>query len=815
MKGGVPPAVGFESVIRDCSYACRTLLRNGSFTALVVVTLALTIGACTTVFAVASAVLLRPLPYADSRGLVWLKTVRDQGPLEQRASYPDFRDWRAKTQTLDLVGHGGLQTVLTGAGDPQRLRAELFVGDLFSLLGVAPALGSAVRDDGAGPTAILSYALWQRTFAGDPGVVGTAITLDGEPYTIAAVMPAAFDFPRRTATRVDLWLPLAQFNPALAERRNARLIEVLGRMRPDVSLAEAQADLDVIAANLSTQYPDTNRGLSVRLVTALDEVTGGVAQGLALLCAAVGALLLVGCVNVASLSLARAIAREKELATRAALGASRLRIIRQLMLESVLLAGVGGAAGTLFAYWASNTAGSLLAGALPRAVEGVVGTDVLGIGLVLSMASGLLFGLLPAVGAARAASNGALKESASTSSRAPRGRRSFGALVFAEMALATALLAGGALFIHSLVKLDRADAAFDPRNVLTFELSWPAAKFPDPADAFTRLRGRLLDTPGVLAASTGLQLPGRGEPLLDDTAPFAQIEGRTMPAGERPRVSSLAVQPGYLRALGIPLLAGRDFDDDDRVGAPRVALVNRSFASAYVRGEDPLGLRLRLDSWTLGGENAAEIVGVVADVKHDGLRTDAEPMVYLPFAQWPKWSAPVVVKTQGDPLVFVPLIRQAVRAIDPNVPVDNVATLEQRLADSLAQDRFRAGLLGVFSVLALVLAAVGLFAVLSYTTARRVREIGIRMALGARTVEVAKAVVVDAMLPVSGGILLGVLGVALLFRLVDNLLFEVGTTDLVALTVAIALMLLVAAIACAVPALRAGGVDPAAALRGD
>jgi predicted permease len=484
------------------------------------------------------------------------------------------------------------------------------------------------------------------------------------------------------------------------------------------------------------------------------------------------------------------------------------------MLESVLLAALGGAAGMLLAYWAITSAGSMLGGTIPRAGELAVDAVVLGIALVLSLASGLLFGVVPALGAARAAASGALNAGARGSSCEPRGRRSFAVLVFVEMALATVLLAGGSLFVHSLLKLDRWDPGFDPRNVLTFELTWPGS-YRDPADAFGRLRARLLEIPGVLAASTGLQLPARGDALLDDTAPFAEIEGRAMPAGERPRVSSLAIQPGYFTALGIPLVRGRDVGDEDRADTPRVALVNRSFAQAYLGGENPLGRRLRLDSWTLGGENAAEIVGIVADVRHEGSSVAAEPMVYLPFAQWPKWSAPVVVKTRGDPLALVPAVREAVRAIDANQPIDHVATLEQRLAASLAQDRFRAGLLGAFAGVAVLLAAVGLFAVLTYTTARRAREIGIRMALGARGAELQRAVVADGVLPAAGGIALGVAGAMLLFRFVDSLLFEVAATDPVALTVAIALMLAVAALACAAPARHAARIDPAAALRGE
>ena len=467
-----------------------------------------------------------------------------------------------------------------------------------------------------------------------------------------------------------------------------------------------------IAANLSAQYPETNRDVGVRVVPALEEVAGDVARGLLLLSAAVGALLAVGCVNVASLSFARTIAREKDLATRVALGGTRARIARQLVLESLLLAALGGLFGTLLAFSAVGTVGTLLAGSMPRADEIVVDAYVLGIGVGLSLGAGLIFGLAPAFAASRLALSGALKAGAHIASQGARTARVFAALIGAEMALATVLLAGAGIFVQSFLKLDRLDTAFDPANVLTFELSWPASKYRDPADAFGRLRGRLLDTPGILAASTDVQLPYRGEALLDDTAPFAQIEGRPLPAGERPRVRSLRVHPGFLRALGIPLVGGRDFGDADRAGSPRVAIVNRSFARAYLGSEEAIGNRLRLDSWTLAGDGAAEIVGVAEDVPHNGLRADVEPLVYVPFAQRPVWSATMIVKTQGDPLAYVPAVREAVRAIDSDQPIDNIGTLEQRLAGSLAADRLRALLLGSFSAMAVMIAGVGLFAVL-------------------------------------------------------------------------------------------------------
>jgi len=781
---------------------------HARFALFVAITLALTIGATSTVLSVANDVLLRPLPFADGDRLVGLWSVRGQESLQQRASFPDFRDWRARTQTLDLAGHGGLETVLTGAGEPERLRAELFVGDLLGLLGVAPYLGIATPSEG---TAILSYALWQRRFGGDPDVVGSAVTLDGTRYEVAAVMPQGFEFPVRAATTIDLWLPIERFNPALAERREARLIEVVGRLRPGATLEEAQAELDVIAASLSAEYPETNRDVRVRVVTAIEEATRGVSTGLAALCAAVGALFLIGCVNVASLQLARSVARRKELATRAALGASRGRIARQLVLESLLLAALGGALGALLASWAVDSAGAWLAGLLPRAAEIAVDAQVFGIAAALSLAAGVSFGLLPALGAARSAERDASRN-ASFAVRGNAGRRAFGGLVAIEMALATLLLAGGGLFVHSLVKLERSDAGFDPSNVLAFEVSWPPGKYRDPAAPFARLRERLLEIPGVLAVSAGVQLPGRGDALLGDTAPFAEVEGRP-PAGARPRVASLAIHPGYFRALGIPLAMGRDFDDGDRADSPRVAIVNRSFARAYSSGEEPIGRRLKLDSWTLPGDGRAEIVAIAEDVRHDGLLGDVEPLVYVPFVQRPAWSASMIVKTREDPARSIDAVREVVRAVDPDQPIDNLGTLEQRLAASLALDRFRALLLGGFSAVAVAIAAVGLFAVLSYATTQREREIGLKMALGARAGDVAGAVVVEGMLPVCAGILVGALAASALFELVDSLLFEVSATDTTAFGAAIVVLLTVAGIASAVPARRAARIDPATALR--
>jgi putative ABC transport system permease protein len=802
-----------DTVIYDLGHGCRAIVKHVRFSVLVIMTLALGIGASTTVFSVINAVLLQPLPYAESDRLVWLWSIRSENPLKQRVSYPDFVDWRTASETLELVGYGALRPVLTGTGDPQRLRATLFVGDLFALLGVSPMLGSASREtvsDGE-PVVVLSQALWRRRFNADPDVVGMPVALDGVRYTVAAVMPAGFQFPIQAATSTDVWIPLKRFNPALAEQRGARLIEVIGRMRRGVTLEQAQVEMDLIASNLSAQYPETNGRMGVRVTAALQEVTGNVSRGLWLLSAAVAALLLIGCVNVANLLLVRTAGRDREIAIRAALGAGSARLACQLLLESVLLAVIAGLFGCFFAHWGVDALGALLADSIPRASEISVNGYVLGFAVVVTLGTGLLFGLAPALEASTLDLTRPLKQGAAAVSRGVARKRLADVLIVGEVALAMILLTAAGLFIHSFWKLDRSDA---PENVLTFELTWPAGRYPNPVEAFRRLRARLLTIPGVLEASTGLQLPDRGEALLDDTSPFVEVEGQSVARAERQRVATLTIQSGYFRALGIPLLAGRDFGEDDRAGRPRVVVINESLARAYLVGEDPIGRQISLDSWVLRGESAAEIVGVVSDVKHRGLQ-EAQPLVYLPMEQWPAWESPMVLSTSQDPLTFVPAVREVLASIDPDQPMDDIRTLEQRIAGALSEDRSRALLLGAFSSFAVLLAAIGLYGVLSYATSQRVREIGIRLALGAHSGDVLRAVVGQGMKRVLTGMLIGLFTAVALTGVVDNLLFEISPADPVALAVVTAILIFATVLACAIPALRAARTEPASVLRCD
>jgi putative ABC transport system permease protein len=805
-----------DDLLWDVRYALRQVRRQRGFTLMLVTMLTLGIGASTTVFSVVNAVLLRPLPYRESDRLVWIWCANPRIPVKQRASYPDFLDWKAESRTLDLVGYSSIEAVLTGTGEPQRLMAELTIGNLFALLGVAPALGATVDAEGREreePLVVLSDKLWRRSFNADRNVLGRRIVLNGLSHTVTAVMPPGFQFPVQPTNPVDLWVPLEQFNPNLKGQRNARLIEVVGRLRSQVTREQGQAELEVIASNLAAQYPATNRGLTVRLVPALEEVTGDVSRGLLLLLAAVGGLLLIGCTNVANLLLARTVRRRQEIATRSALGAGRLRIGRQLLTESVLVAGIGGFVGYVLARWSVRALATIIPGNLPRAQEISIDGRVLAFAVLTSVTTGLLFGLAPAWQAWKVDLVGSLQAQVRAASQRLGGRSVCGVLIVGEIALAMILLTGAGLFIHSFSNLNQPDSGFDPHNVLTFEVSWPYATHPNPIQAFQELRTHLLQIPGVLAASTGVQLPDRGDARLDDISPLVEVEGRHMDPDERRRAAVLGIQSGYFRVMGIPLLEGRDFTERDLAGRARVTIINESLARAYFPHQDPIGQHLRLESWVLPGDSTQEIVGVARDMTHRGLHADIRPFVYVPLVGRPSWSQHMVVKTAHDPLLFVKPVQEVLRSYDPDQPIHDIQTMEQRIAQSVARDRFSAQLLGVFSVFALMLAAVGVCGVLSYLTAQRTQEVGIRMALGAEAADVVKAIVGHGMKLVVGGMLIGLAGAVALAQLIKRLLFEVTATDPLTLTAATFVLALIALLACWIPARVAAQVDPAVALR--
>ena len=832
-----------DALARDVRHGVRALRRSPVFAAVAIGTLALGIGANTAVFSIVNAVLLKPLPFKDGSRLVWLWSTDPKNPAARSVSHPDFVDIRAQSRSLEsLASWYGYEMVLTGRAEPQRVQVAVVMGDLFSVLGVPPARGTTFRAErpgpapglppGAGPgqaggrplgdtperAVVLSHRFWAERFESDPAIVGRGLTLSGKSYRVLGVMPRGFQFPIQTPP-IDMWAELGpeQFADVPQMGRSARLMDAIGRLRSDEAIERAQAELDVIASRLSRQYPDTNAGIGVRIVPAVDHVAGRVSRPLLILFAAVACVLLIACVNVANLLLARATDRRREIALRSALGAGRARITFQLLIESLVLALIGGALGGLIATWGVEALVQLVPTDLPRADEIGVDRVVLVFTVVASLATGLIFGVAPAWQASNVDLTAALQEGGRTMSVSARAFRLRGALVVAEIALAVMLLTGATLFMTTFWRLREAPQGFDPHNVLSFDVTWPWEKYSfEQAGAKLReLQVALQAVPGIRGAAGGMQLPDRGGASSDLLSPFLEIEGRPVARDARPRTAYVPTQPGYFRVLGIPLVNGRDFTDRDSLESPRVAVINESLARSYFGNENPIGKRLKLDLWLLFGSETPmrEIVGVVGDVTHAGISGAARPLVYIPFAQRPFNISYVVVKTDSDPASFVPAIRAAVRSVDPDQPIYDVRTLEDRIGMSVAQERFNALLLAMFSGLALLLAAIGLYGVLSYSVAQRTHEMGVRLALGADPRDVLGRVMREGATLIAAGLLIGVAGATALTGLVEGLLFGVSPLDpRIHLTVAVVLML-VAMAACWIPARRAARVDPLVALR--
>ncbi len=798
--------------------AIRSSVSQPSFTLMAVTMLALGIGTTAAIFSVVNAVVLRPLPYANEDRLVWVWSLDTRRAVRQWASYPDFRDWQERSRTLELLtGWSTSEQTLAGT-EPQRIRTGIVTRDFFELLGVRPLIGTTVRINEQGAPrwqVVLSHALWQRRFNSAPDAIGQALTMSGQNYTIVGVASRDFRFPI-DAQPVDLWLLLGsdQVNPALRERRDARMFEAIGRVRAGSTLEQAQAEMDGIAADLARQFPSTNREVGVEVVSAREQMVGKHSNILLLVFGAVGCVLLIACVNVANLLLARIVGRQRELVVRTALGASKVRLAGQLVLENLPLVLAGGVLGAIVANWTVRALVPLVPFDLPRAEE--IGIDVVSFAfiVVITALSGMAISLAPLAGASRLNVAAAFQEN-TPGVTAGRVRRFSGVLVVGEIALAMILLAGAALFVTSFTRLTEPDPGFDPRNVLSFHVDFSSPKYSplDAAEVFQRLQAQLEAIPGVRAASAGLQLPDRGLPVLDEALPLVEVEGRPIAPTDRKRTSLLRTQPRYFQAMGIPLVAGRDFRDTDHIQSPRVTIVNASLANAYFPNEDPIGKRLVLDSWTFFGRRVHEIVGVAADVKHQGLSTPPAFLTYLPMAQFPANGSDVVIRTAGDPLTYVAAVRDAVRRVDPEQPIFDIQTIDQRVAQTLAQDRFGAVLMSAFSFLAVMLALGGLYSILSYSIAQRTREVGVRMAMGATAGKVVTMVMVQGMTLVLAGVALGVAGALALGRVIENLLFGIVPTDPLTLVTVSVLLASVALLASWIPAWKAARVDPLVALR--
>ncbi|MFP5261703.1 MAG: ABC transporter permease [Blastocatellia bacterium] len=807
-----------KTVSQDLRYGIRTLAQRPGFAAAAALALALGIGANSAIFSVVNAVLLRSLPYEAPDQLVIVQSTRRQDPRRSgSASYPDFADFRSQNQVFDdMAAFRSRGYTLTGAGEPERIDGARVSASFFQLLGAEPHLGRAFLPEEDKPEAarvvIISHGLWQRRFGGDPDVIGRTLTLDGNSYTVVGVATAGFSFPIEME-KADIWSPLA-LDGELLEQRGAHFLRVIARLKPGVPLQAAQAEMSTIATRLEQQYPEDDTDRVVALYSLYDHLVGGIRPALLVLLAVVGFVLLIACSNVANLLLARAATRQREIAIRMALGASRGRIIRQLITESLILAFIGGGAGLLLALWGVESLVALSPANLPR-MSGV-GVDrwVLGFTLIVSVMTGIIFGLAPAIKASKPDLNDALKEGGRGSTEGFSGRRLRNLLVVSEMALALVVLISAGLLIRSFLRLQQVNAGFDPSNILTMQVELPSSKYKEGVQVsafFEQVLERINALPGVESAGAVTTLPLSGSNMRTS---FTVQNRPAPPPGQEPLAHLRAVTPGYFRTLRIPLLKGQEFGENYRKSSPGRIIINDTMARRFWPDEDPIGQRISIGMSTDEDEPALwEIVGIVGDVRHASLDAEPAPEMYVPHSQqsWPFLT--LVIRTTSDPMAMAGAARAQVLAVDKDQPVSSVKSMEGMVSASIAQPRFYLLLLGIFAALALTLAAVGVYGVLSYSVTQRMHEIGIRMALGAKPFDVIRLVVGQGLVLSLAGVAVGLVGAYVFTRLMSSMLYGVSATDPVTFAALAVLLMAVALLASYVPARRATKVDPMVALR--
>ncbi len=804
-----------ESVFKDISYGLRSLLKHKTFTAIAIVTLALGIGANAAIFTVVNAVVLRPLPYHDSEQLAMLWTTKDTNQ-EQSFSFGDYNDLKSQAQSFSALGAASplWNFVLSGDGEPEPIQGMYVSANLLELLKVAPEKGRGFTADedrtGGPPVVIISRGLWERRLGGDPNAVGKTMSISGTTATIVGIMPAQFQFLDPAA---ELWMPLAQ-NQFASSARQVRLLSVVGRLNDGVQASAANAELAGIAKRLETAYPDSNTGVGVRLVPLHAQVTGKVRPALLLLFGAVGLVLLIACANIINLMLVRSAARHREIAVRTALGAGRLRLLRQLLTESITLSVLGGAAGILVGSWGVNALLALNPIPLPRYNQISVDWTVLAFALGASVVTGIVFGLAPAWQSLRVDLNSALKEGGRGAVADSGQRRLSRLLVITEMAMAMVLLIGAGLLLRSFAHLLDVKPGFTTENLLTMQIGLPNASYQEPqkrAAFFQQLETSLRGAPEVASVGIVTRLPLMSS--MNNITSFLAIEGREVPAGERPEIDFRRASTLYFQTMGIPLLSGRLVTEQDVTNNSRFVLINEAMAKRFWPGEDPIGKRI--STIVSSGQQIPwqTIVGVVGNVRHMGLDIEPRPEIYYHTNTQPPFGPVVVIRTTSDPKRLISIVRAKIRELDRDVPVSNVNTMEQLVAQSVAQRRFGMFLLGIFALLALVLAAIGIYGVVSYSVTQRTQEIGVRMALGASASDVMKMVLRNGMTLALVGVGLGLVGALGLTRLMSRLLFEVTPTDLTTFALVSAGLIVVALLACYLPARRAMKVDPLEALR--
>ena len=808
-----------HSLYQDLRYGLRILLKQPAFTVVAVLTLALGIGANTAIFSVVNAVLLRPLPFPESDNLVMITMAnRKQGEDRVPLSVADFLDWKSQNQVFeDLAAFTDNWFSLTGDAEPERLRGAWVTAGFFSTLKVHPHLGRTFADGddapGGAPLTILSHRLWQRRFNSNPQIIGQAITLNGRSRTIVGVMPAGFSFPPEDAQslpgEVDVWVVHPLEPPP---RRGPYYLWGIGRLKSGASLEQARSELNNIGIRIGQDNPLTNASTTLSGRSLKESMVGDVRRMLLVLMGAVAFVLLIASVNIANLSLSRAASRESELAIRSALGAGHGRIIRQLLTESLLLAGAGAAIGVLLAWYGVDLLLTIGSDNLPRLNEVRIDARVLGFTTLISLLSGLFFGLIPAWKASRASVNETLKEGRQIGADGRGWLRTRNVFVVAEVALSPVLLAGAGLMLNSFLRLQRESPGFAPQNILTAQISLPRARYDEPHKIngfYEQLIERAGSLPGVQVAGIGMSLPPNQLSISDSFT----IEGAPPSLGTSAPVPLLFVSPGYFGALGVPVLSGRNFTATDRADAPPVVIINETLARRYFPNQNPLGKRLKVGGPERPTNQWMEIVGVVGDVRYGGLDIAPEPAYYQHYQQGPWPFTYLVLRSSSNPKQLADAVRNAVWSLDKDLPVADISTMEDLLSRSVARPRFRTFVFLVLGSLALVLAVTGIYGVMSYMVTQRTHEIGIRVALGAQRTNVLGLIIRQGMSLAVVGVVIGLIAAMALVRLMTSLLYGVGATDSMTFAAITFLLLSVSLVACWIPARRATKVDPLVALR--
>ncbi len=807
-----------ETLLQDIRYGVRMLLKSPAVTAVAIFSLALGISANTVIFSVINTVLLKSLPYTDADGIVlaW-GDIPNEGTQRSQVSATDVDDWRNQNSVFeDLATYSSWRPILSGAGEPERVPA-MQVGDgYFKIMKGEPVLGRTFlpeeQEDGKDFVVILGHGLWQRSFGGDPNVIGKTVLLNSRPYTVVGVMPESFrSLPTSLIDeRAEFYRPVAEKHDD--EERSSRHLRAIARIKPGVPLAQAQAEMNVIAKRLEQEYPRDNTGYGVRLVSLAEDTVGGLRPTLLTLFGAVAFVLLIACANVGNLLLARSAARQKEIAIRSALGAARRRLVRQLLTESVMLALAGGGLGLLFSLWGVGLVESLGSKVNPMLNSILVDLRVLGFTVAISVLTGMVFGLAPALHISKLDLNESLKEGGRSSGEGATRNRLRGALVVSEVAMALVLLISAGLLIKTVIRLRDVNTGFNPENLLTMTVALPNAKYPNaPAwiAFYNQIIERIESLPGVKAAGVTSVLPFSGN--FDGRG--LAVETRPKPRGEEISVDLYIATPGYLRAMGIPLLEGRSLTEQDVEAAQLVALVNKTMAEELWPNDDAIGKRIKFPGSDKRPQPWRTVVGVVSDVAQYGLDRKPPMQLYLPESQFPTSFMTLVVRTGSDPAGMTAAIRNEILAVDKDQAVFKIASMEQLLGDSISLRRFSMLLLIIFAGIALTLAAVGIYGVISYSVSQRSHEIGIRIALGAGRKDILKLVVGQGMTLTLAGVAIGLAAAFGLTRVMAGLLFGVSATDPVTFVLISVVLAGVALGACFVPARRATKVDPMVALR--